>query len=113
MGHFTEETLLKFNEMCSEGVDFGEGPTYDFARCIKRSGEIYGVSPNETCHEGKPISDKRAEGKKGDGEGRLAKLRVAFRKKTGRDLSPEELKKAQGILAKLGQSGALKKLIGK
>lgn len=113
MGHFTDETLQKFNEMCSEGVDFGEGPVYDFARCIKRSGEIYGVSPNETCREGKPISDKRAEGKKKDGGSRLAKLRIAFRKKTGRDLSAEEMKKAQGILQQLGQAAAIKEISGK
>jgi hypothetical protein len=110
MGHFTEETLQKFNAMCAEGVDFGENPVYDFARCIKSSGEIYGVSPNEVCREGKPISDNRAEGRKDEGSSRLAKLRIAFRKKTGRDLSPEELKKAQGILQKLGQAAALKQL---
>jgi hypothetical protein len=113
MSYFTEEALEKFNELCAEGVDFGESPVYDFARCIKRSGEIYGVSPNETCREGKPISDKRAEGRKDEGSSRLAKLRIAFRKKTGRDLTPEELKKAQGILQKLGQAAAIKKISGK
>ena len=111
MGHFTEEALRKFNEMCADGIDFGEGPVYDFARCIKNSGEIYGVSPNEVCREGKPISDKRAEhAKKKGGKSRLAKLRIAFRKKTGRELTKEELEKAKGVLGSKGIGGVLEKL---
>lgn len=103
MGHFTEETLQKFQEMCAEGIDFGEGPVYDFAKCVKKSGEVYGVSPGELCREGKPISEGRAASKGDDKiNSRLAKLRIAFRKKTGRDLSPEELKKAKGALSKKG-----------
>ncbi len=101
MSYFTDDSLEKFNEMCSEGVDFGESPVYDFARCIKKSGEIYGISPGESCYEGKPISDAAAKAKAKDGSSRLAKLRVAFRKKTGRELTPEEMEKAEGLLSKV------------
>jgi hypothetical protein len=60
MSYFTKEALEKFQELCAEGVDFGEGPAYDFAMCIKADGDIYGVEPGESCEDGKPISDKEA-----------------------------------------------------
>lgn len=101
MGHFTEETLRKFQALCAEGLDFGEGPVYDFAMCIKSDGDIYGIEPGESCEDGKPISDKAAakiQAKKRDSSAaRMAKLKAAFRKKMGRDLTAEELKKAAWI----------------
>ena len=101
MGHFTPETLQKFQELCAAGIDFGEGPIYDFAMCIKADGDIYGVEPGESCEDGKPISDKEAakiRAKRGDsGASRMAKLKAAFRKKTGREMTAEEAKKAAWI----------------
>ena len=101
MGHFTEETLHKFQAMCAEGIDFGEGPAYDFAMCIKADGDIYGISPGEQCEDGKPISDEAAakiQAKKGNtSAARMAKLKAAFRKKMGREMTAEELKKAAWI----------------
>jgi hypothetical protein len=99
MGHFNEESLHKFNLMCSEGVNFAEGDSYDFARCIKSTGEIYDVSPGEVCKEGKPISDAKAE-RKGGGKSnsRMAKLRAAFIKKWKREMSSEELEKARNMI---------------
>jgi hypothetical protein len=98
MGHFTPETLEKFQELCAAGIDFGEGPTYDFAMCLKSDGDIYGVSPGETCEDGKPISDAEAariqSKKKVPSSARMAKLKAAFLKKTGRKMSKEELAKA-------------------
>ncbi len=98
MGRFTPETLEKFQEMCASGIDFGEGPAYDFAMGLKADGDIYGVSPGEACEEGKPISDEKAASlrrKSGDtSAARMSKLKAAFRKKTGRDMTPEEMKKA-------------------
>jgi hypothetical protein len=98
MGHFTEEALSKFNQMCAEGVDFGEGPVYDFARCIKPSGEIYGIEPGESCEMGKPISDEDAK-EKGSTGARMAKLKQAFIKKTGRKMSSREEEKLKNMLA--------------
>lgn len=98
MGHFTGDTLRKFQEMCAEGLDFGEGPAYDFAMCIKADGDIYGIEPGESCEDGKPISDSEAakiRAKKGNtSAARMAKLKAAFRKKTGREMTKEELAKA-------------------
>ncbi len=98
MGHFTEETLHKFQEMCAEGIDFGEGPVYDFAMCLMSNGDIYGVEPGEACEKGKPISDEQAakmRAKKGNtSAARMAKLKAAFLKKTGREMTKEELAKA-------------------
>jgi hypothetical protein len=123
MGHFTPETLQKFQELCAAGIDFGEGPTYDFAMCLKADGDIYGIEPGESCEDGKPISDEQGaklkEKKKGTGS-RLAKLKQAFIKKLGREMTPKELTKlnnmlAQGVPIPAGQSAEsmLQKMIPK
>ena len=100
MGHFSPETLQKFQELCAAGIDFGEGPVYDFVQCLMSNGDIYGVEPGEVCEQGKQISDEqaaklRAKNKKKDTpEVRMAKLKKAFLKKTGREMTKEELAKA-------------------
>jgi hypothetical protein len=100
MGHFSPETLQKFQELCAAGIDFGEGPVYDFVQCLMSNGDIYGVEPGEVCEKGKQISDEqaaklRAKNKKKDTpEVRMAKLKKAFLKKTGREMTKEELAKA-------------------
>ncbi len=106
MGHFTEETLQKFQAMCAAGIDFGEGPAYDFAMCIKPDGDIYGISPEETCRDGKPISDAKAGKKeKGGTRSRMSKLRAAFIKKLGREMTSKELEKARNMVGRLSAQG--------
>jgi hypothetical protein len=106
MGTFTPETLRKFQEMCAAGLDFGEGPEYDFAMCLMANGDVYGISPGEVCEKGKPISDEqgvklKAKKKKKEGaDVRMAKLKKAFLKKTGREMNKEELAKASWIISK-------------
>lgn len=106
MGYFTGDTLRKFQEMCADGVDFGEGPAYDFAMCLMANGDIYGIEPGESCEKGKPISDEqgkklRAKGKDADSpDVRMAKLKKAFLKKTGREMTKEELAKAAWMVNK-------------
>lgn len=106
MGHFTKETLEQFQQMCAEGIDFGEAPVYNFAMCLMANGDIYGIEPGETCEKGKPISDEqgaklKAKGKKKEGaDVRMAKLKKAFLKKTGREMSKEELAKAAWMINK-------------
>ncbi len=99
MGYFAEDAIKKFNAMCAEGVDFGEGPVYDFARCIMPDGEIYGTKGQ--CKQGKPLADKEGldESKL---DARIAKLKKAFIKKVGRDMTPAESKKAANMLASVG-----------
>jgi hypothetical protein len=102
MGHFTPETLQKFQELCAAGIDFGEGPTYDFAMCLKSDGDIYGIEPGEICKDGKPISDETAakmKQKKGGDGARMAKLKQAFIKKLGREMNPKEAAKLKNMLA--------------
>jgi hypothetical protein len=99
MGYFAEDALQKFNAMCAEGVNFGEGPVYDFARCVMPDGEVYGTEGQ--CKTGKPISDKD-ESKKEGTDSRMANLKKSFIKKMGRDMTPAELKKAENMLASIG-----------
>jgi hypothetical protein len=102
MSYFTKEALEKFQEMCAAGLDFGEGPAYDFAMCLMANGDVYGVEPGEKCEKGKPISDEQGAAlkkKKGNTGARMAKLKQAFIKKMGRDMNPKELAKLQNMLA--------------
>ena len=101
MGHFSKETLEKFNAMCAAGVDFGEGPVYDFAKCLMANGDIYGIEPGESCEVGRPISDDEAKSKDNVNT-RMAKLKEAFIKKVGRDMSSKELAKARNMIASIG-----------
>jgi hypothetical protein len=92
MGYFNEESLHKFNLMCSDGVSFAEGDSYDFARCIMPDGEIYGTKGQ--CKQGKPVGEgeKSKKDAKGDkNKENLAKLTRMYRAKTGKDLSPKQL----------------------
>jgi hypothetical protein len=95
MGHFNEDALKKFNEMCSKGVEFSEGDTYDFARCIMPDGSIYGTKGQ--CKLGKPLKDKKP-GETSGTSSRMAKLKREFMKKLGREMKPSEVAKAQNML---------------
>jgi hypothetical protein len=102
MGHFSEGALDKYNQLCAEkrGVDFAEGDSYDFARCVMPDGEVYGTKGQ--CKVGKPISGKEETAKEGNTGGQMAKLKRAFIKKMGRDMTPAELKKAENMIASIG-----------
>ena len=101
MSYFTEEALKKFNEMCAQGVDFGEGPVYDFAKCLMANGDVYGLEPGEKCEVGRPISDEEAK-TKNNINAKMAKLKKAFIKKLGRDMSSKELAKARNLISSVG-----------
>jgi len=101
MGHFSKETLEKFNAMCAAGVDFGEGPVYDFAKCLMANGDVYGIEPGESCEVGRPISDDEAKTKR-TVNSKMAKLKRAFIKKLGRDMTSKELAKARNMIASIG-----------
>ena len=106
MSYFTKEALEKFNELCAQGVDFGEGPAYDFAMCLMTNGDVYGVEPGEACEKGKPISDamgKKLKAKKKSEDSPAAKMAIlkkAFITKMGREMSKEELAKAAWMVNK-------------
>ena len=102
---FSEEALKKFQEMCAAGLNFAEGESYDFVMCLMPDGDIYGIEKGETCEKGKQISDAQAaklKSKKNEDAPatRMAKLKKAFLKKTGREMTKEELAKASWIVNK-------------
>jgi hypothetical protein len=131
MSYFTEEALQKFNEMCAEGVNFGEEPVYDFARCVRPDGSAYGTAG--ACKSGKQQDKDMAQlrdqkphkppaGWKPYGGGPDDKpgvkiplegvmqggwLKQAFEKKMGREMNAKEIAKAEkmiGVLIPKGQS---------
>lgn len=103
MSYFTKESLEKFQAMCADGMDFGEGEVYDFVMCLEASGDIYGIEPGETCVKGRQISDKEGAkllSQKDKSGARMAKLKAAFLKKTGRKMRPKEMEAARLMLDK-------------
>jgi hypothetical protein len=101
MGHFSEEALQKFQSMCAAGLDFGESPVYDFAKCLMPNGDVYGIEPGESCEVGRPISDGEAK-KKDNTNAKMSKLKRAFIKKLGREMTSKELSKARNLIASVG-----------
>jgi len=106
MSYFTEGALKRFQAMCAEGLDFAEGEEYDFVQCLMPDGDIYGIEKGEVCEKGKQISDAQAaklrtrDKKKDSPDVRMAKLKKAFLKKTGREMTKEELAKAAWMINK-------------
>lgn len=96
--YFSREALEKFNEMCADGINFGEEPVYDFAKCIMPNGEVYGISKGETCKKGRALVGK-GPAKKGAVASRMARLKLAFLKKTGREMTPGETKQAFKLIS--------------
>ncbi len=94
-GSFSKEVLENFNAMCAAGLDFAEGESYDFARCIKSDGEIYGTEGQ--CKAGKPLGEKE-EGSNSKVESRMAKLKRAFIRKMDREMTPAEISKAMNMI---------------
>ena len=92
---FSEEALKKFHEMCAAGLNFAEGESYDFARCIKSDGEIYGTEGQ--CKAGKPLGEKEEVGDS-KADSRMAKLKRAFIKKMDREMTPAEISKAMNMI---------------
>jgi len=68
MGHFSEEALKAYNELCAGGIEFSEDSVYDFARCVRSDGSFYGTRGK--CKKGKEAGDKK------DGEDKVAKART-------------------------------------
>ena len=73
-GSFDPETLERYAQLAAEkaGVDFAEDDTYDFTRCVRSDGSVYGTrgkcrkgtetgAKEEGTGEGKKVSKKQAE----------------------------------------------------
>ena len=57
-GYFSEETLKQFAVLAEEtfGVNFSEGDTYDFTRCVRSDGSFYGAGGK--CRKGSEVDPK-------------------------------------------------------
>lgn len=88
LGHFDDKALELFKANFSESTEFSEkDEAYDFARCQRPDGSIYGTSGQ--CRKGTPTSDKAPEKKAANGgkaraqakaSGEVADRRAAARK---------------------------------
>lgn len=63
-GSFDSDSLSKYAQMASEksGADFAEGGVYDFTRCLRSDGTVYGTSGK--CRKGTETGGEQKEGKK-------------------------------------------------
>jgi len=79
-GYFQDESLLIYSEIVAEkiGVDFSEGETYDFARCVRPDGSAYGTSGK--CRKGTEGEAKSRESSITATPGMAAKVKAAKEK---------------------------------
>jgi hypothetical protein len=84
-GHVSEQALEAYSQLVaqSQGLDFSEGDTYDFTRCVRPNGTAYGT--RGTCRKGSQ-QEKQAAPAKGeksrspvDHNARLAKHATAYK----------------------------------
>jgi hypothetical protein len=63
-GGFSEEAFEKYQRLLSEkeGVEFSEGETYDFTRCMRPNGTFYGTRGK--CKKGSETGAKEPEAPK-------------------------------------------------
>ena len=120
-GSFSEEALRVYSELAAEkqGLDFAEGDSYDFTRCVRPDGSAYGTSGR--CRKGTETGAKGTEGEaKGGGSGSPgvrtrprgaieSDIRALRQKAKGRGLEAvkanTEIKKLEAELAKPLQGG--------
>lgn len=60
-GSFSEEALRAYSELAAEkqGLDFAEGDSYDFTRCVRPDGSVYGTGGR--CRKGTETAPKTKE----------------------------------------------------
>jgi hypothetical protein len=60
-GSFSEEALLQYSELIAQkdSLDFIEGDTYDFTRCVRPDGSSYGTGGK--CRKGSEAAKEEAE----------------------------------------------------
>lgn len=60
-GSFSEEALRAYSELAAEkqGLNFAEGDSYDFTRCVKPNGTAYGTKGQ--CKSGSPQEETDGE----------------------------------------------------
>lgn len=63
-GSFSEEALRAYSELAAEkqGLNFAEGDSYDFTRCVKPDGTAYGTKGQ--CKSGSPKEETEEKRKR-------------------------------------------------
>lgn len=92
-GYVSEEALAAYDQLVAEsqGVDFAEGDTYDFTRCMRPDGSHYGTRGK--CKKGTEAGAKEEQG----GSGRRPRAAIdsgATQVAAKRKANPPELKAA-------------------
>lgn len=106
-GSFSEDALEQFARLAAEkqGLDFSEGEAYDFARCVRSDGSVYGTGGK--CRKGTEAGAKEEEAPKrtpkqeNEDYRREAQTRQRIRgelareiaKKTGKSVTDPEVQK--------------------
>lgn len=64
-GQFSEKALALFSQLAAQeiGVNFSEGDSYDFARCVRPDGSTYGTSGR--CRKGTETAPASGKGDSG------------------------------------------------
>jgi hypothetical protein len=105
-GSFSSDALQAYKTLIAEQhpSDFSEGETYDFTRCVRKDGTVYGTAGQ--CRKGTEQVKEDAPGKKVRGKGKGAKKGV---KPTlpGKPLPPE----LHSSLTKLSEKLSNKKAV--
>jgi hypothetical protein len=105
-GSFSSDALQAYKTLIAEQhpSDFSEGETYDFTRCVRKDGTVYGTAGQ--CRKGTEQVKEDAPGKKVRGEGKGVKKGV---KPTlpGKPLPPE----LHSSLSKLSEKLLSKKAV--
>ena len=109
-GSFSEEALRKYAELASQmqSLEFSEGDTYDFTRCVKPDGSAYGT--NGKCRKGTEGA-KQIEEKAPKAAPKETAVKVAKTPKTTQN--PKEtysklMQKQQELVQKGDIAGAMK-----
>lgn len=83
-GSFSEEALRAYSELAAEkqGLDFAEGDSYDFTRCVRPDGSTYGTGGR--CRKGTETGAKEssapvAPGQKTSNKKSAVKLKTAIK----------------------------------
>ena len=86
-GSFSEDALAAYQQALAErdGMDYSEGDSYDFTRCVRSDGSFYGT-------RGKCKSGKDAGAKEEESKDPVAGLRKAERERQAKQGADEKAK---------------------
>jgi hypothetical protein len=100
MGHFNEEALQLYHNLCAEkeGIDFSEEEVYDFTRCVRPNGTFYGTAGRcrkgtETAPAEKKVAEPRAKSSRSEN---ITKIRNLVKEQKQKGATRRQLKSLRG-----------------